>query len=69
MMTYLPVSLAALFCRVEWKPIRHSVNKTPRAAQARRIARRGRRTARRAAAPNAGGGRRAALTFWRKSVQ
>lgn len=28
MMTYLPVSLAALFCRVEWKPIRHSVNKT-----------------------------------------
>ena len=23
MLTYIPISLAALFCRVEWKPIRH----------------------------------------------
>ena len=28
MMTYLPVSVAALFQKAEWKPIRHSVNKT-----------------------------------------
>ena len=26
MLTYLPISLAALFMRVEWKPIHHSVN-------------------------------------------
>ena len=24
MMTYLPIGIAALFCRVEWKPIRHT---------------------------------------------
>ncbi len=23
MMTYIPISFAALFCRVEWKPIEH----------------------------------------------
>mgnify|MGYP004517447051 FL=1 len=28
MLTYLPISLAALFMKVEWKPIRHSVNLT-----------------------------------------
>ena len=28
MMTYLPVSVAALFQKAEWKPIRHSVSKT-----------------------------------------
>ncbi len=28
MMTYLPVSVAALLCKAEWKPIRHSVSKT-----------------------------------------
>ncbi len=28
MLTYLPISLAALFIKVEWKPIRHSVNLT-----------------------------------------
>ncbi len=28
MMTYLPISVAALFGRVEWTPIRHSVSKT-----------------------------------------
>lgn len=28
MLTYLPVSVAALFCRPAWKPIRHSVSKT-----------------------------------------
>ena len=26
MLTYLPISLAALFMKVEWKPIHHSVN-------------------------------------------
>ena len=25
MLTYLPISLAALFMKVEWKPIHHSV--------------------------------------------
>ena len=28
MLTYLPISLAALFMKVEWKPIHHSVNLT-----------------------------------------
>ena len=28
MLTYLPISLAALFLKVEWKPIHHSVNLT-----------------------------------------
>ena len=28
MLTYLPVSIAALFKKAEWKPIRHSVSKT-----------------------------------------
>jgi cellulose synthase/poly-beta-1,6-N-acetylglucosamine synthase-like glycosyltransferase len=29
MLTYIPVSIAAVFCtRVEWKPIRHSVRKS-----------------------------------------
>ena len=26
MLTYLPISMAALFMKVEWKPIHHSVN-------------------------------------------
>ena len=26
MATYIPISLSALFCRVEWKPIEHRVN-------------------------------------------
>lgn len=28
MMTYLPISVAALFYKPQWKPIRHSVSKT-----------------------------------------
>ncbi len=28
MMTYIPISIAALFGKVEWKPIQHSVSKT-----------------------------------------
>ena len=28
MLTYVPISLAALFCKVEWKPITHNVSKT-----------------------------------------
>jgi len=32
MLTYLPISLSALFCRVEWKPIEHRIS----AAQMRR---------------------------------
>ena len=28
MLTYLPISMAALFMKVEWKPIRHGVKLT-----------------------------------------
>lgn len=28
MMTYIPISVMALFCKVEWKPIEHTVSKT-----------------------------------------
>ncbi len=28
MMTYIPISVAAVFCKVEWKPIQHKVAKT-----------------------------------------
>ena len=28
MLTYIPISLVALFCKVEWKPITHNVSKT-----------------------------------------
>ncbi|MGN1031598.1 MAG: glycosyltransferase family 2 protein, partial [Butyricicoccaceae bacterium] len=28
MMTYVPISIAAIFCKVEWKPIQHKVAKT-----------------------------------------
>ena len=28
MMTYIPISIAALFKRVEWEPIHHNVSKT-----------------------------------------
>lgn len=28
MMTYIPISIAAVFCKVEWKPIQHKVAKT-----------------------------------------